>query len=146
MKIISEEDYAERIRSKVQLREFTARYRALVDAIRASREALDQLDQAADLGDEKAFDAARKKAEAAHDRAEKLAEKLAKDFKAFAMEQRLAEAAQEAAKKLAENKTALSKLDFSSGEAAARRAIAEMKEKLGGVEKQIGRASCRERV
>ena len=64
LKIISEDEYAERIRAKVQLREFTARYRALAHAVQEARQALDALDKAADLGDAAAFEKARKQAEA----------------------------------------------------------------------------------
>ena len=136
VKIISIAEYAERIRSKVQLREFTSRYRALADALRQASQALDKLDSAADIGDEKAFKNVQKEAESAHEKAKKLAEKLAEDFKAFAMEKRLSQAAEEAAQKFGQNKQAIGKLDLSSGEAATRRAIAEMKKNLGGVQKK----------
>lgn len=136
VKIISVAEYAERIRSKVQLREFTARYRALADALRKSREALDNLDAAADVGDEKAFKKAQKEAESAHEEAKQLADKLAKDFKAFSMESRLSKTAEEAAQKLSQNKQGIGKLNLSSGEASTRRAIAEMKKNLGGAQKE----------
>lgn len=136
VKIISEKEYAERIRSKVQLREFTARYRALSDAIRQSKEALAKLDKAANTGEPKDFADAKKDAESAHGKAEELAEKMANDFKAFAMENRLSEIAKEAAGKLAANKAGLAKMSLASGEANARRQIAEMQKRLGGVEKQ----------
>ena len=136
VKIISVAEYAERIRSKAQLDKFTARYRALAQAIEESRKALKELDDAADVGDQKAFDEAKKKAEAAHARAEDLANRIAKDFQAFAMEKRLAEIAKEAASKLEGNKKDLAKLNMDAGEAAARQAIAKMQERLGGVQKQ----------
>lgn len=138
VKIISVEDYAERIRAKVRLERFTARYRVLAEAIRQSREALKELDQAADVGDKKAFESARKKAAAAHAKAEQLAARIGKDFNAFAMEKRLSEIAKEAAGKLGENRKALAGLTMDAGEAAARRAIAEMQKRLGGVEKKAG--------
>lgn len=136
VKIISEEDYAERLRSKVQLREFTARYRALSDAIKEAKKALDALDASADVGDEKSFNEEIKKAQSAHEKAKQLAEKMAKDFKAFAMEDRLADAAKDAAGKLGQNKQGLGKLNLSDGESSTRRAIAEMKNRLGGVQKK----------
>ncbi len=136
VQIISVAEYAERIRSKVQLREFTARYRALAESIRKARESLDKLDAAADVGDEKAFKQAQKEAQSAHAQAKQLAEKLAKDFKAFAMEERLAKAAEEAASTLAKNQQGIAKLSLPSGEAATRRAIAEMQKNLGGAQKK----------
>lgn len=136
VQIISVADYAERIRSKVQLREFTARYRALANAIRQSQKALDKLDAAADVGDQKEFKEAQKQAESAHEQAKQLAEKLAKDFKAFSMEERLAKAAESAAHKLDQNKQGVAKLNLSEGESATRRKIAEMKKNLGGAQKK----------
>ena len=136
VKIISENDYAERLRSKVQLREFTARYRALSDAIRAARKSLDNLDKHADIGDKKSFNEEVKKAQSSHEKAKQLAEKMAKDFQAFAMEDRLADAAKKAAGKLGQNKQDLSKLNLSAGESSTRRAIAEMKKRLGEVQKK----------
>ena len=136
VKIISVAEYAERIRSKVKLDKFTARYRALAQAIKQSRMALKELDDAADAGDKKAFDVAKKKAEAAHAKAEDMANRIAKDFKAFDMEKRLADIAKDAADKLGENKKGLASLNMDAGEAAARKAIAEMQKRLGGVQKK----------
>jgi len=136
VKIISEEDYAERLRSKVQLDVFTARYRALSDAIKQAQDALKKLDEAADIGDADAFKKEMKNAASAHAKAKQLAEKMAKGFQAFAMEKRLGDAATEAAQKLAANEQGIGKLDLSSGESATRRAIAEMQNRLGGVQKK----------
>ena len=136
VRIISEEDYAERIRAQFELDAFTARYRALAQAIQDARKALQELDEAADLGLKEEFEKARKNAETAHAKAGELAQKLADDFQAFAMEKRLTDLATDAAGKLGANQKALPKLDFNSGEATTRRAIAEMQERLGGTQKQ----------
>jgi hypothetical protein len=136
VKIISEDDYAERIRAKVVLEEFTARYQALSHAVQEARKSLEALDKAADLGNKQKFEEARKNAEAAHAEAADLAAKLAKDFKAFAMEDRLADMAAEAAEKLNQNAAELGQLDLAAGEGTTRKAIAGMQDRLGGVQEK----------
>jgi len=137
VQIISEEAYAERLRAQAEIKEFTARYRALAAAVAEARKSLRAMDEAADIGDREEFEKARKAAEEAHAKAQELAEKIAKDFKAFSMEDRLAELAKETSEKLGQNKEQLAKgLDLSSGEAKARRAIDEMQERLGDVQER----------
>jgi len=131
VQIISEEDYAQRIRNQFQLKNFTARYRALANAIRESREALEALKNAKTPADR---EAARKKAAEAHTRAKDLAQKIADDFKAFDLEGRLQEAAKAAAQTLQENIADLDKLP--TDPAARQAAIAKMQERLGGAAQQ----------
>lgn len=131
VQIISEEDYAQRIRDQFQLEDFTARYRALADAIQKSREALDELKKA-ETDEER--EAARKKAEEAHAQSQDLAEKIADDFKAFDLEGRLQESAKAAAQALQQNKEGLQKLPSDPAERDA--AIQEMQERLGGAAEQ----------
>ncbi|MBK1829235.1 hypothetical protein JIN77_00715 [Verrucomicrobiaceae bacterium R5-34] len=140
VKIISEDEYAERLRSAVQLKNFTARYRALAEAIRESQQALKELDEAARAGDQQAFEEARKKAEAAHAKAEALADKIGKDFNAFEMEKRLSDIAKEAARKLGTNKETLGQLKLDDGGAAARKQIEQMQQRLGGAQKKAEQA------
>ena len=134
--IISEEEYAERLRAQTRLEEFTERYRALAEAVAEAREALQEMDGAADTGDPEALEEARKQARRAHAEAEELARKIAEDFQAFSMEGRLSEIANEAADALGQNKNELGKLDLSKGEAAARLAIRKMQERLGAAQKR----------
>ena len=136
VKIISEDDYAERIRAQTRLEEFTERYRALAEAVARAKQALEAMDEAADSGDQEALEEARQQAEKAHAEAQALAEKIARDFQAFSMEARLAETAKEAAEALEQNKGELGQLDLSKGEANARLAIKKMQERLGAAEER----------
>ena len=126
VQIISEEDYAQRIRNKLNLKKFTARYRALAQALKESRDALAELKK----NPSKENIA---KAEAAHKKARDTAQKLADDFKAFDLEERLQEAAQEAVDKIAQNQQGLK--NFPSAE-DQQKAIDEMIKRLGGVEQK----------
>lgn len=136
VKIISEEEYAERIRAQAKLDEFTERYRALAEAVAEARKALEAMDEAADIGDPDGLEESRQQAENAHAKAEELARKIAEDFQAFSMEKRLADIASEAADALGANKAELGELDLTKGEAAARLAIKKMQERLGATEKR----------
>lgn len=128
VQIISEEDYAQRIRNQFQLKAFTARYRALAKAIRESREALEELKNA-QTPEERT--AAEKKTAEAHAKAKEMAQKIADDFQAFDLEGRLKEAAEEAAATLQKNIEGLAQLPSDPAERQA--AIAQMAKRLGGV-------------
>ena len=131
VRIISEEDYAERIRAQTTLEQFSARYAAVARAFQQAREGLDAMDAAADRDDPAAVEAARKQAHAAHGQAAALLEQLAKDFPAFELEQRLKELAEKGAANAKANMEQLAGFDPKAGEGAQRRAIREMRERLG---------------
>jgi len=131
IKIISEEDYAQRIRNKFHLKNFTTRYRALTEAIRKSHEALKELDKAK-TSEER--EAARKKAAEAHAQAKELAQKIADDFQAFDLEGRLQEAAKKAADTLQKNMNDLKQLPSDPSEQKA--AIQKMQERLGAAARE----------
>ncbi|GAA5481086.1 hypothetical protein [Haloferula sargassicola] len=124
IRIISESDYAERIRAKTTLGEFNARFRAISEALREARRTLEELKQ---KGDPEAL----KKAIDQHRRATGLMDQLAQDFPAFATDERLKQAAAGNAARLRENLSALEA--FKPGMAAGERArqIDEMLERLG---------------
>ncbi len=126
--IISEEDYAERLRAQTTLQEFAARFNASRQALQEARESLERLDTALAGGQAEAVAEARAAAETAHKRAAELMEKLADDFPAFAMEKRLKELARQAAAPVREN---MSDLESLSGDTdAARAAVARMMKRL----------------
>lgn len=127
VQIISEEDYAQRIRNQLDLKNFTARYRALAQAIEEARKALEELEKA---GTESEREAAEKKATEAHERARELSDKIAEDFKAFDLEGRLQESARAASDALSQNLNDLPKLPKFPADREA--AIEEMQERLGG--------------
>ena len=131
VQIISEEDYAERIRSQFELKKFTARYRALAEAVKNSRESLNDLEKAIASGDPKAIEAARKNAAETHKKAAELTQKIADDFKAFDLEGRLKEAAGDAAQKLKTNQQQLQKLNPNASKEELKKSIEEMKQRLG---------------
>lgn len=129
--IITEEDYASRIRAQTTLAQFSARYRAIEDALRKARESLDAMDRAADVNDAAAAEAARKQAAAAHEEAAKLLDQLANDFPAFQLEQRLKDLAGKTAEDVRANLGGLGKFDANASEGDQRRAIREMRDRLG---------------
>lgn len=128
--IVSEENYAEWLRSQATLEQFAPRFEALDKALAESREALEKLEKAAKSGDPAAMEKAREEALAAQRKAAETLEKLASDFPAFEMEKRLAEIAAKNAATLRENIAALEKT--SAGDPAAlAQAAKEAAEKLG---------------
>jgi hypothetical protein len=131
IQIISEDDYAERIRAKTTLEQFSARYAAIAKAFQQARESLDAMDQAADLNDPAALEKARDQAADAHRDAAKLLEQLAADFPAFELEKRLKDLAADGAADAKANLDQLEKIDPQAGEGDQRKAIREMRERLG---------------
>lgn len=131
IQIISEEDYAERIRAQTTLEQFSARYRAIREALDRANQALDEMDKAADVNDPEKTEAARQAAAEAHREAAEMLEKLAKDFPAFEIEKRLKEIAAQQASNARQNLEALEKFDPKASEGDQRRAIREMRERLG---------------
>jgi hypothetical protein len=123
IKIISEEEYAQYIRTKTTTEQFAARFDALREALREAREALEELRDAE--GD--AADAAKEKARAAHEKAAELMDQLADDFPAFELEKRLKDLAERQAETLREN---LRELDRENPD------IEEMLERLGQQEQE----------
>ena len=136
IQIITEEEYAERIRAKTTLEQFNARYRAIADALRKSKESLKEMKEAAAKNDPAASEKARAAAEKAHADAADLLEKLANDFPAFETEERLKEIAKNAAADARENLAALKNFDPKAPAAAQQKAIDEMLEKLGAREQE----------
>ena len=136
VQIISEDDYAARIRAKTTLEQFSARYTAIAKAFQEAKDALDAMDKAADLNDPVAAEEARKKAMAAHERAAALLQQLADDFPAFQLEKRLKELAEKGAADAKANLEQLGKFDPKGTEAEQRRAIREMRERLGAREEE----------
>ncbi len=136
IKIISEDDYAQRLRAKVQLEAFTARYQALSHAINTARKSLEELEKARKKNDRAAFEQALKKAQLAHQNAQKLTKKIAEDFQAFEMEKRLSDVANEAVQKLAQNQAGLANLNFSNDAKTTQDEIKKMLDRMGGVQQQ----------
>ena len=94
------------------------------------------MDKAADLADPAAVEAARKQARAAHEQAAALLEQLAKDFPAFELEQRLKQLAEKGAANAKANLEQLARFDPNAPEGDQRRAIQEMRERLGATEQE----------
>ena len=136
IQIISEDDYAERIRARTTLEQFGARYAAIAKAFQQARESLDAMDKAADLNDPTALEKARDQAAAAHREAAKLLEQLAADFPAFELEKRLKDLAAGGAADAKANLDQLEKIDPQAGEGDQRKAIREMRERLGAREQE----------
>lgn len=136
VQIISEDDYAYRIRAKTTLEQFSARYAAIAKAFEQARQSLDAMDKAADLNDPAAVEKARQDAIAAHQQAAALLEQLAADFPAFELEQRLKDLAAKGAGDAKQNLADLGKFDPKGSEADQRRAIREMRDRLGAREQE----------
>lgn len=133
--VISEEEYAERIRSKTTLKQFAARYQAVADAVNKARKALEDMEQALKDGDAEAAAKAKKDAIDSHEKAAELLKKIEEDFPAFALEDRLKQASKEARDALEQNLADLKGLQ--PGDPGAAAALKEMKERLGGPKKKV---------
>jgi len=129
VQIITEEDYAYRIRAKTTLEQFNARYRAIADALRKSKESLEAMRKDAN-GETRAA------AEKAHAEAADLLEKLANDFPAFQTEERLKKIAENAAADAKANLADLKKFDPNASPEENEKAIDEMLARLGAREQE----------
>ncbi len=86
IQIISDEEYANMIRTRTTIEEFAARYRIVNEALDELAEKLEALKSASEGADAEAIEEAQKKAALAAARAEDLFEMLSQDFKAFDLE------------------------------------------------------------
>ena len=136
IQIITEEDYAYRIRAKTTLEQFNARYKAINQALKDAKESLNKMKEATDANDPEASEKAREAAEQAHKQAAELLEKLADDFPAFEMEKRLKEIAKNAAGDAKKNLAQLKNFDLKASAADQKKAIDEMLERLGAREEE----------
>lgn len=131
IQIITEEDYAYRIRAKTTLKQFNARYQAIAKALREARESLEAMQKAVKENDPEASKKALADSTAAHRKAAELLEKMADDFPAFEMEKRLKEIARNAAGDASKNLAQLKDFDSKASPADQEKAIQEMLDRLG---------------
>lgn len=128
VQIISEEDYAQRIRNQTTLREFGERYNLLNRAVEESRKALEELEKAAEADDEQGFEKAKEDFKKETKRAQEEVQRLAEDFPAFDLEKQLGEVAQDLVETLGENLAEAEQLTLED----AQEALERMRERLGG--------------
>jgi hypothetical protein len=100
IKIISEDEYAQYIRSKTTTEQFAARFDAARQAIDEARKALEQL---RDAESEEDAEKALENAKDAHKKAAELMDRIAGDFPAFELEKRLQDLAEKQADTLRQN-------------------------------------------
>jgi hypothetical protein len=137
IQIITETDYATRLRAQTTLAEFAARFQAIAEAQRQANEALEKMDKATDANDPAAAEKARQESMEAHRQAAEMLDKLAKDFPVFEIEKRLKELAEKAAGAAKENLEALEKFDPKAAAADQHKAIQEMRDRFGKNEPQM---------
>ena len=136
IQIISEAEYAQYIRAKTTISQFTARFQAAADAIEQARKALEKLQESTDKGDPAAIAKAAKDAKETHEKAAGLLEKIAGDFPAFDLEKRLQDLAEKQAGDLRENIEPLENFDPKAPKADQQAAIENMMERLGRRQEQ----------
>ncbi len=136
IRIISREEYAEKLRRQTTLEDFTARYEAIDRALDAARQSLAELEKTAAGGDAKQAEEARQKAMEAHRDAAKLFGQLAQDFPIFDLDQHLSAAAADVMKKLFENAQELGDLKDKPADQMAL-ATPTLRRRLGEVEERI---------
>lgn len=141
IRIISEDQYAEYIRAKTTIAQFTARFEAAREAIDNAREALEKLRDALDKQDREAARKAIEDAREAHRKGADLLERIAGDFPAFELEKRLQELAEKQADDLLENLDALDDIDPAGGD-GQQAAIEEMLKRLGQRQEQAERLNA----
>jgi hypothetical protein len=132
VEIISMQEYAQMLRDKSVMNEFSARYSALAKQIQEARDSLKELDKTLDSGDEKKIDEARRKANETHEQSKSMLNKLAGDFQAFDLESRLQNIAKNGAVRMAENQSKLS----DSKQALTKEDVEKMLKNLGEVGEQ----------
>lgn len=137
IQIITESDYAARLRAQTTLREFSTRFQAIAETLRQANDALEKMDKAADANDPLAAETARQDAMEAHRQAAELLDKLAKDFSVFEIEKRLKDLAQKAADAARENLAQLEKFDPKAAAADQHKAIREMRDRFGKNQPQM---------
>jgi hypothetical protein len=130
IKIISEDQYAQYIRAKTTIAQFSARFEAAREAMENARKALEKLREALEKGDRQGAEKALEEARAAHEKGAELLERIAADFPAFELEQRLKDLAEGQAEELRKNLEELDKMDPAGGD-GQRAAIEEMLKRLG---------------
>ncbi len=111
VKVISEADYAEMLRNREALEQFSARYEAAASTIQRITAWLEELQEAVSKNPDQAMLAAAvKKSVSAHMAAEALFQQLACDFAAYDSEEALRQTAGEILGKLGENRAELEDL------------------------------------
>ncbi len=131
IQIISQDDYAELIRLRTTLDEFTARYDALAQALEKARAGLEAVESAQFPHD------ALKEAMKVHEEAAKTFDSVAKDFQAFDSEAALSEMAQETAQKLREQLRNMDQLTRAPDPLVVRREARALREALGGAQEAM---------
>ena len=134
--IISEEEYARKLRSTIDMRKFKVRFKKLTKAIRAAVESLRKLNDANQKNDSSSFNNARGFASETHQQSRKIALAIGEDFEAFELEAKLTETAIEIADRLLLNIDDLDTLDFNNGVVPNQDMIAKMIERLGALLKR----------
>lgn len=129
--IISDEDYATRIRNATKLREFNIRFKVLTKAIRDAIHSLQDLKEQNLKRDKNLFDEKHKVAIDTHANSYKLATQIAQDFEAYQLEAKLTDTAAEVADKIVTNHAQLLGMDFNTGIDSNEQDIDEMLERLG---------------
>ncbi len=135
IKIISEDQYAEYIRAKTTISQFSARFDAAREAMNQASEELEKLRDALEKKDAAAAAKALADAREAHQQGKELLEKIADDFPAFDLEKKLKDLAAEQAQALQQNLDGLGNID-PAGRDGQRAAIEEMLKRLGEQQKQ----------
>ncbi|MBK1789947.1 hypothetical protein [Persicirhabdus sediminis] len=135
--VISEEEYAERIRMKTQLEEFTIRYQALAHAMKQARNAIGQLHEAIDSGDPDSIKSALEQAKKHLAESKELANKIGDDFEAFAMEKRLRDVASALGKQADEALKQLNQFGEGSSPAEMSKGLDELGSGFKKIEKKV---------
>jgi hypothetical protein len=112
IEIISEEEYADLMRTRIRTEDFIARYRAALQAMQDLKKRLEEIQELceADPSDTAALDKALEEFKDAHDRAHQLTDQLSRDFPAFAAETDFHQTLRELAKMLKEQTPQVKKL------------------------------------
>jgi len=129
--IISDEDYATRLRNASNLRQFNLRYKVLTKAIREAITSLRDLKEENLKNQRAPFDNQLKTTTETHIKSYNLAQQIAQDFKAYSLEAKLTETAAEISDKLILNHGDLIEMKFELGLDSNEQSIDEMLERLG---------------
>ena len=115
VEIISEEEYAARLRSKLKMEQFNIRYIALNKAIKEAIASLEEFKIANKKEQLETFKGAREHAFKTHSASREEVFRISQDFEAFETEKKLTKIAEQTAQTLLTNLEDLSAMDFNSG-------------------------------
>jgi len=137
VQIISEDEYAQRLRDKAIIEQFSIRYRVLANATRDAVESLNNLKEANNKNDGKLLGEMRDTSRKTHRNSRAIALRISEDFIAFDSEGKLTERALELAEKFLTNYDQLLNVEIENGVQRNENEILDMLNRLEKLQEEV---------